>query len=211
MHGFQFGLEYDTEKVVYDGLSLTEEAIQIGLKEEYFASPSKQAGLITSSWANAESVSLPGSTKLFTLRFRAKENGLISEILSFDNRIIHTEAYQSDADSEDIHRLKVMLDFLERPVQKTQRPIQVELLQNFPNPCVTHTTFRFNLSQSAFVRIVAYDAAGRRLNNLLEGQFEAGFHEQMVSQSAMDLAPGIYFYRLETKEWQSEARTLVVQ
>ena len=211
IYGFQFGLEYDTDKVSYDGIVLTEKAIEVGLKEEYFASPLNQTGLISSSWANAKPISLPAQTKLFTLRFRAKKTSLISEVLSFDNRNIQAEAYQNSEDAEDIRSLKTMLTFLDIFPPKEEPFLQAELFQNFPNPCKTQTTFSFNLPQPSYLRIVVYDAAGKRLNNLLEGHFEAGSHQQTISRSIINLASGVYFYRLEAEEWMSEARTLVVQ
>jgi hypothetical protein len=68
------------------------------------------------------------------------------------------------------------------------------LFQNVPNPAARATTFTFELAESADVRLVVYDAAGRRVAVAAEGRYDPGRHDVPF---ACDLAPGVYVYRLE--------------
>jgi len=68
------------------------------------------------------------------------------------------------------------------------------LFQNVPNPVVNATTFTFELAEGADVRLVVYDAAGRRVAAAAEGYYGPGRHDVPFQN---DLAPGVYVYRLE--------------
>ncbi len=69
------------------------------------------------------------------------------------------------------------------------------LLKNYPDPFNANTTISYALPQSAFVRLCAYDIAGREIAVLAETWQTAGFHQ--ANFSASDLPSGVYLYRLE--------------
>jgi hypothetical protein len=64
-----------------------------------------------------------------------------------------------------------------------------------PNPFRSSTVIDFALDQTAPVRLSAFDVAGRLVAVLVDEQRSAGSHA--VSWQAADLAPGVYFLRLE--------------
>ena len=68
------------------------------------------------------------------------------------------------------------------------------LFGNVPNPVARATTFTFELAEGADVRLLVYDAAGRRVAAAAEGHYGPGRHDVPF---ACDLAPGVYVYRLE--------------
>ncbi|MEE9457280.1 MAG: T9SS type A sorting domain-containing protein [bacterium] len=80
------------------------------------------------------------------------------------------------------------------------------LFQNVPNPVARATTFTFELAEGADVRLVVYDAAGRRVAAVAEGHYGPGRHD-VPFQS--DLAPGVYVYRLDA-DAKTAARKMVV-
>jgi hypothetical protein len=80
------------------------------------------------------------------------------------------------------------------------------LFQNVPNPVVNATTFTFELAEGADVRLVVYDAAGRRVAAAAEGYYGPGRHD-VPFQS--DLAPGVYVYRIDAGS-KTAARKMVV-
>ena len=75
-------------------------------------------------------------------------------------------------------------------------PVDFGLTTNYPNPFNPSTTIRFDLPESAHVRLRVFDALGREVRVLLDGIRAAGAHE--VVFDASDLPSGTYFYRLET-------------
>ncbi|MGD8719800.1 MAG: T9SS type A sorting domain-containing protein [Candidatus Zixiibacteriota bacterium] len=80
------------------------------------------------------------------------------------------------------------------------------LHQNAPNPVRDFTTFSFDLTEASDVRLVIYDAAGRRVAVPAEGRYGAGPHAVNFHN---DLPPGVYVYRLEAGE-NDAARKMVV-
>jgi hypothetical protein len=76
---------------------------------------------------------------------------------------------------------------------------RIELLQNYPNPFNPSTTIRFNLVKSGSVTLKVFDLLGRELVTLLSGNQLPGQHE--VVFDAKGATSGVYFYRLQTKEF----------
>ncbi len=58
----------------------------------------------------------------------------------------------------------------------TAIPNQLELVQNYPNPFNPRTSLRFGLPDDAYVRLQIYDALGRSVGILVDGEIEAGWH-----------------------------------
>lgn len=69
----------------------------------------------------------------------------------------------------------------------------VSLAQNRPNPAKGSTEIAFSLPKAEQVRLAVYDAQGRLVRTLAEGNHAAGTHQVSVSS----LESGVYFYRLE--------------
>ena len=67
---------------------------------------------------------------------------------------------------------------------------------NRPNPFNPQTTIRFDVAESAYVKLVVYDMLGRQVRVLVDGTREAGTHE--VTFEAGTLPSGTYLYRLDT-------------
>lgn len=82
------------------------------------------------------------------------------------------------------------------------------LRQNEPNPFSDRSVIRFSLPGAGATRLSLFDAGGRLVSVLLNGQFEAGEHARVVDGSGM--APGVYFYMLEAPG-VLETRKLVVR
>ncbi len=74
-------------------------------------------------------------------------------------------------------------------------PSEFSLSQNYPNPFNPTTNIRFTLPQNTFAKLIIYDALGREVESLVNGQFNAGKYE--VNWNATKYPSGIYYYRLE--------------
>lgn len=69
-----------------------------------------------------------------------------------------------------------------------------------PNPTRLATTLRYVLPRDGFARLALYDAAGRTVRRLADGQLPAGEHIatwDLRDASGRAVAPGVYFARLE--------------
>ena len=72
---------------------------------------------------------------------------------------------------------------------------QLQVSPPFPNPFTDQTTIRYELSEAMVARIVVYDALGREVAVLADGEQPAGSYE--VVFNGADLAPGTYVVRFE--------------
>jgi hypothetical protein len=91
------------------------------------------------------------------------------------------------------------------------RPFLLNPGPAFPNPFTGATTVRFELSQAALVRLEIFDVRGRRVTDVVERRYEAGFH--VLGWDGRDalgneVPGGVYFYRLEAGE-ASSVRKLI--
>lgn len=69
-------------------------------------------------------------------------------------------------------------------------------LRNYPNPFTAKTRIHFELSAPGEAKLTIYDAAGRRVGTLVDGESSEGGHD--VEFNAEKLPAGVYLYRLET-------------
>lgn len=71
------------------------------------------------------------------------------------------------------------------------------LSQNFPNPFNPSTKINFSIPERSFVTLKIYDAAGREVMELINGDYSKGVYS--FDFNAAGLSSGIYFYSLEAK------------
>jgi hypothetical protein len=75
-------------------------------------------------------------------------------------------------------------------------PAGYALWQNYPNPYNPTTKIVYGLPSRGRLSLDVYDALGRKVMSLVEGDQEAGMHT--VTFDGSELSSGIYFYRLTT-------------
>ncbi|GEM_PF-4870526 len=82
-------------------------------------------------------------------------------------------------------------------------PESFVLFQNSPNPFNPSTTIKFGLPFRSRVQLRIYNLLGEEILTLAEGDFDAGYHEVRFAPAS---ASGIYFYRIDARELDGEAR-----
>ena len=85
----------------------------------------------------------------------------------------------------------------------TTTPSTFTLSQNYPNPFNPETTIRFDLPQSHEIELAIYNLAAQRVATLVQGYREAGSYSVRwdgVTDAGLELASGVYFYRLTAGE-----------
>lgn len=86
------------------------------------------------------------------------------------------------------------------------------LYQNFPNPFNPATVIRYDLPKAGFVSLKIYDALGREVANLVNSEQKAGIHEAVWSiTSAPGISSGIYFYKLQTWDYSSTRKMMLIK
>ncbi len=77
--------------------------------------------------------------------------------------------------------------------------VPAELLGNYPNPFGGQSTVEYRLQERGHVTVAVYDAMGRRVANLVDGEMDAGFHATSWDgrlPDGRDATTGVYFCRL---------------
>ncbi|HYE57503.1 MAG TPA: T9SS type A sorting domain-containing protein, partial [Rhodothermales bacterium] len=87
-------------------------------------------------------------------------------------------------------------------------PVAFALEAVYPNPLTRTGTVRFGLPEASRVHVALYDALGREVAVLVEGDLPAGTHRQTLDASG--LAPGVYLLRMTTGRF-IETRPLIVR
>jgi len=88
-------------------------------------------------------------------------------------------------------------------------PTKFELSQNYPNPFNPTTTIRYEISQKDLVKICVYDILGKEIRVLVNEEKNPGHYE--IIFDAKELASGIYFYQLQTKEFTQTKKLILMK
>jgi hypothetical protein len=88
-------------------------------------------------------------------------------------------------------------------------PKEFKLEQNYPNPFNPTTTIQYQLSQDAKVTLKVYDILGSEVATLINEEQEAGYKE--VKFNAVNIASGMYVYRLTSGNFVSTKKMMVVK
>ena len=96
---------------------------------------------------------------------------------------------------------------LDVEAQPPALPATTELAQNYPNPFNPSTSITFSLAKASHVTLTVYDAIGRQVAVLAEGQYAAGRHT--AQWNAAGRSSGVYFCRLQGEGF-TRTRTMVL-
>lgn len=181
--GYQFTLDFDAEVLDFAGLTAAELP---GLGEGNFGQRMAQDGAITTSWNAMSGTELKAGQGTFTLKFRAKRDGKLSELLTASSRFTTAEAYNRNGDLLDVN-----LAFGADEVSE-----QFALFQNRPNPFRSETLVGFVLPESGMAKLTIYDVSGK-LISVVEDNFDKGYNEININRSDLSNV-GVLYYQLET-------------
>jgi plastocyanin len=81
--------------------------------------------------------------------------------------------------------------------------------QNYPNPFNPTTTIRYTLPQNGLVTVKVFNILGKELATVVNGVESAGFHE--VQFDAANLPSGIYFYRVQDRNFTQTKKMLLLK
>jgi len=90
-----------------------------------------------------------------------------------------------------------------------ETPKDYFLIQSYPNPFNATTVIKYVLPITGKVSIDIYNLAGQKIITLANNVQSAGIHQ--IAWNASSVASGIYFARIETKQYTSTARMLLIK
>ena len=93
-------------------------------------------------------------------------------------------------------------------------PAEFELEANHPNPFNASTAIRYSLQANTHVELALFDVSGGRVATLVDGVQPAGRHTAYWDgrmNSGVEVASGIYFYRLRVGDRQRARKLLLLR
>ncbi|MEO8665067.1 MAG: YCF48-related protein [Ignavibacteria bacterium] len=88
-------------------------------------------------------------------------------------------------------------------------PSEFSLHQNYPNPFNPSTLISFDIPNSTEVKLIIYNSIGEELERLVDEVLQEGRYETKFDGS--NYASGIYFYKLETEEYNRTMRMVLLK
>ncbi len=94
-------------------------------------------------------------------------------------------------------------------VEPGQVPGTFSLSQNYPNPFNPTTRIQFTIGKAANTKLIVYNVLGQKVMTLVDSRMDAGSH--IVEFNAMNLASGVYFYRLEAGNYVMSKKMVLLK
>ncbi|MEO8514546.1 MAG: aryl-sulfate sulfotransferase [Ignavibacteria bacterium] len=88
-------------------------------------------------------------------------------------------------------------------------PENFNLYQNYPNPFNPVTKIKFEIPKPGFVSLEIYDALGRYVSALVNENLTPGIYD--VEWNASNQPSGVYFYRIETPEFNAVRKMVLIK
>ncbi len=188
LSGMQFTLNTEGLEVV----DITTNGIEVS--EANYAVLSE--GLMTFSW-NTESAF--SGNELFTIQFRAKQSGTLSENVSISSDVTPAEAYAGN----DLSIIPITL------IGQDNSEQEFALYQNSPNPFNGATDISFNLPEASNVTLTVNDVDGKLVWKHT-AEYQKGLNN--VSVDVKDLSTsGLFYYKLETETHSATMKMIVLK
>lgn len=105
-------------------------------------------------------------------------------------------------------RIIVRAPFGIKPISN-EVPAFYKLEQNYPNPFNPSTNIKFSIPSLSSVKLVVMDISGKVVENLIDETLTAGNYE--YQWNASQLASGIYFYKIVTKDFSDTKKMMLIK
>ena len=88
-------------------------------------------------------------------------------------------------------------------------PKDFALYQNYPNPFNPSTKIKFALPVKTNLTLSVYNTLGEKVAEIFNGEMEEGYHEMMFNASG--LSSGIYFYKIESENFNAAKKMTLIK
>jgi hypothetical protein len=93
-------------------------------------------------------------------------------------------------------------------------PKSYALLNNYPNPFNANTVILYNLPEDTDVKLEVYNVLGQKVRVLVDEQQNAGYKTVVwdgKNDKGESVSSGIYFYKLETRDYTKSKKMLLMK
>lgn len=187
----QMTLKFDTDVMTFEAVNTPNLSnVTVGDKEI-------AEGYLALIWSSANLTTLATDEVVAQLVFKAKRNADgLEDVLSLNDHIIEPKAYDGALKGGAIE-----LELLKVTSNDELDANTFSLFQNRPNPFRGLTTISFNLPKNSEAKLSILDITGKVVFTVQE-TFTKGYNEVNVNEGTLP-ASGVYYYQLETDEYQA--------
>ncbi|MFK8005241.1 MAG: T9SS type A sorting domain-containing protein [Saprospiraceae bacterium] len=183
MVAYQFTIDFDEAKLNFTGF---EKGVLENMSEQNIGTRFLENGKLTVAWTTSEGKNIKDNEPLFFLKFKAKQNGDLSEILTINSSKTEAVAYDDDKNIFDVNLI------FEGQEKRS-------LVQVFPNPTNENIFININLEKSNSIQIDIFNAFGRLEKSVLPITIQSkGFFQQKIN--VQEFSPGTYFIKMKIGE-----------
>ena len=93
--------------------------------------------------------------------------------------------------------------------EELELPKEFLLMQNYPNPFNPSTKIKYSIKTTDLVQLSVYDILGKEVASLVNENKEAGYYS--IDFDASHLPSGVYFYRMQSGEFVSSKKMLLIK
>ncbi|MCB0284866.1 MAG: T9SS type A sorting domain-containing protein, partial [Calditrichaeota bacterium] len=108
----------------------------------------------------------------------------------------------------------IITDLTDNSTPTEVMPQTTVLFRNYPNPFNPSTTIRYALDKPGPVSLKVFDTLGRQVVTLVNSEKSAGTHQAIwngLNQSSEQAASGLYFYSLQTDNYQKMYKMILLK
>ncbi len=164
---------------------------------------------------NGDSVTIRRGTPTSMGTYQYKRNSVMSTgtlapvcaIINTNGTLNSALTYAGQGPSNVYYNAEQLITGIQ-PVSNTV-PDNFKLNQNYPNPFNPVTNIHFSIPKAGSVKLVVYDATGREVAQLVNGNYSAGTYK--VDFDASGLSSGVYFYKIETGGFTDIKKMMLVK
>jgi hypothetical protein len=126
----------------------------------------------------------------------------VAEVMDENRTVSITNGQFTDTfDKNAVHIYRIDTPTSISDKRHNQIPSHFVLGQNYPNPFNPSTAISFGLPSQSFVSLKVFDALGREVATIISEELPAGCYSRQWN--AVNIASGIYFYRLQARQTSS--------
>ncbi len=93
-------------------------------------------------------------------------------------------------------------------------PLRYELSQNYPNPFNPITQIQFTIPENQKVTLIIYDILGRKVRTMVNDNMTSGKYLKTwngTNDLGVNVASGVYFYRLKTDNYVKVRKMILIR
>ena len=154
------------------------------------------------SWNSGTGIDVTNEEILFTMTFKAQENGRLSEALRIGSQLTVAESYEGKGEIGNLNIRFVT-------PQGNDVVTKSELYQNYPNPFDQRTLIGLRLAKEGRGTLSIYDVTGRIIRSI-ERDWTKGYHEVWFDRKEIG-ATGVLYYRFESGFFTNSKKMVIVE